>query len=83
MKLRKYITDGGYNIQRRRSKSIFDIPCSCKGFLSDDPSATRPTPTVGPGKANMSLNTRECLVNVDRKTLNNMFSTWVVTKLLC
>jgi len=50
----------------------------CKGFLSDDSSATRPTLTVGPGKVNMSLNTRECLVNVSRKMDRRLVSRKVI-----
>jgi hypothetical protein len=68
-------TNGGYNIHKRRSKSRQDIPRNRIGKLSDDPSTTWPT---GSGKEKTSLNTLECRVNVERKTLNNEFSTCVI-----
>jgi len=63
--------DGGYKTHKNLSKSMAKIPEKCTGFSSDDPSAA----PIGSGRLNRSLNTGECLINVDLKTLNRVFST--------
>ena len=58
---------------------MLEMPWMYRGVESDDPSGTWPEKIVGCGKENMSLKTRECRVNVDRRTLNRVFSTWIAS----